>query len=86
VTFRVTWEQAALAELDEIWSTALDREGVENAARRIDIELTYNPLEAGESRGAEYRILFKYPVLVLFRVVERMREVQVLHVRPMKQR
>jgi plasmid stabilization system protein ParE len=84
VNFRVLWEEKALAELNEIWTRAIDREGVELASKRIDIELTYNPLAAGEARGSEHRVLFKFPVVVWFRVLERMREVHVLHVRPMK--
>ena len=43
--------------------------------------LRFKPLEAGESRSRDYRVLFKYPLVVWFRVVEGMSEVQVLHVR-----
>jgi hypothetical protein len=80
VTFRVAWENAALAELDEIWKASLDKEGIENTAIRVDTELAFNPLEAGESRSEGHRVLFKFPLVVWFRVVERIREVQVLHV------
>jgi plasmid stabilization system protein ParE len=81
VTYRVNWEDAALRELDEIWKASLDREGIENTATRINTELRYSPLEAGESRHDDYRVLFKFPLVVWFRVIERMQEVQVLHVR-----
>jgi plasmid stabilization system protein ParE len=84
VSYHVLWEDAALAQLDEIWNASLDKEGVQNTATRINTELTFNPLEAGESRSRNYRVLFKYPLLVWFRVMERLREVQVLHVRLVK--
>ena len=61
MTFRVVWESAALAELDDIWKAALDPEGIQSTATRIDTELTFNPLEAGEARDAEFRVLFKFP-------------------------
>ena len=72
---------AALTQLDEIWKASLDKEGIQNAATRINTELTFNPLEAGESRSRDYRVLFKYPLVVWFRIVERLNEVQVLHAR-----
>lgn len=81
MSYRVIWENAALAQLDAIWKASLDKEGIQNTATRINTELTFNPLEAGESRSRDYRVLFKYPLVVWFRVLERPREVQVLHVR-----
>jgi plasmid stabilization system protein ParE len=81
VSYRIIWEDVALAQLDEIWKASLDKEGIQNTATRINTELTFNPLEAGESRSRNYRVLFKYPLVVWFRVVERLSEVQVLHVR-----
>ena len=64
VTFRVTWNDVALWELDQIWLASVDREGIENVATRINIELTHHALEAGESRDSNNRILFKYPLTV----------------------
>jgi hypothetical protein len=84
VTYRVDWEILALAELDEIWNSAIDREGVENTATRINIELTFQPLEAGESRHDDYRVLIKFPLVVWYRVVQRIGMVQVLHVRAIR--
>jgi hypothetical protein len=43
------WDDAALAQLDEIWKASLDKEGLQNTATRINTELTFNPLEAGKS-------------------------------------
>jgi len=81
VTHRVIWENAALSELDDIWRASLDKEGIRNVVTRIDTELTHNPTEAGESREHNYRVLFKYPLIVWFRVADRLQEVHVLHVR-----
>lgn len=81
MSYQVIWEDAALVELDQIWKASLDKEGLQNTATRINTELTFRPLEAGESRSRDYRILFKYPLVVWFRVIERLKEVQVLHVR-----
>ena len=84
MTFHVVWEDAALAELDDIWNAAPDREGIQNTATRINTELEFNALEAGESRRPPYRVLFKFPLVVWFQVLERLQEVRVLHVRAMK--
>jgi plasmid stabilization system protein ParE len=81
VSYQVVWEDAALNELDDIWKASHDKEGVQNTATRIDTQLKFNPLEAGESRSRNYRVLIKYPLVVWFRVIERLNEVQVLHVR-----
>ena len=56
MNYRVTWEDAALAQLDEIWKASLDKEGIQNTATRINTELTFRPLEAGESRSRDYRV------------------------------
>ena len=81
VTYEVRWTEQALAELNEIWNTALDKEGIENTAKRIDIELTFRPLEAGESRSAVTRVLVKHPLVVYFQIHSRLPEVLVIHVR-----
>jgi hypothetical protein len=73
VSYRVIWEDAALAQLDEICKASSDKKGIQNTATRINTELTFRPLEAGESRGRDYRVLFKHPLVVWFRVVERLR-------------
>ena len=84
MTYRITWENAALAELDEIWRESSDKEGIENVAIRINTELTHRPGEAGKSRDDNERVLFKHPLVIWFRVLERLSEVQVLHVRMAK--
>lgn len=81
MSYHVVWEDAALAQLDEIWKASPDKEGIQNTATRINAELEFNALEAGESRSRNYRVLFKYPLVIWFRVVGRLSEVHVLHVR-----
>jgi hypothetical protein len=56
-------------------------DGIQNTATRINTERGFKPLEAGESRSRDYRVRFKHPLVIWFRVVEGMSEVQVLHVR-----
>ena len=84
MTFRVEWETAALDDLDQIWREADDKEGIENTAVRINTELTYQPLSAGESRDNGRRVLFKFPLIVWFRVLAERQEVRVLHVYAIK--
>jgi plasmid stabilization system protein ParE len=80
VSYRVIWSDDALSELNAIWETSADSEGVKNTATRVNIELEFVPLEAGESRDENVRVLIKHPLVVWFRVIERLAEVQVLHV------
>jgi plasmid stabilization system protein ParE len=80
VSYRVIWSDDALSELNGIWETSADSEGVKNTATRVNIELEFVPLEAGESRDENVRVLIKHPLVVWFRVIERLAEVQVLHV------
>jgi nitric oxide synthase oxygenase domain/subunit len=80
VTYRVLWQDAALLELDEIWLASADKEGIQTVAMRVNTELAFRPREAGESREGNDRVLFKFPLIVWFRVIERMNEVLVLHV------
>ena len=84
MTYQVIWEDSALAELHGIWQVSIDKDGIQQVAKRIDIELTHNPRQARESRHEDFRVLFKYPLVVWFRVLERMQMVQVLHVRLVK--
>ncbi len=80
MTFRVTWDPEAESELQRIYDAAIDKEGVANAATRVGLELAAVPLGAGESRDEETRILFKFPLIVWYRVNERMRDVAVVRV------
>lgn len=80
MTFRVTWDPEAEDELQRIYDIAIDKEGVANAATRIGLQLAAVPQESGESRDENTRILFKFPLIVWYRIDERLREVAVVRV------
>lgn len=76
--WQVFWNESADNELAQIWLTAPDRQAVSNAAREIDELLRRDPLNAGESREGNYRILFVSPLVVQYEVIEPDRKIQVL--------
>jgi plasmid stabilization system protein ParE len=80
MSFSVVWRRSAEQELAEIWLIASDRNRVTDAARDIDELLKTRPLESGESRGDEFRVLFVEPVGVFYRVDEADLRVTVLQV------
>lgn len=77
----VTWKPGIRQSLQQLYEAASDKEGFLQMIKRVSLELSANPLEAGESRDKGARILFKYPLVLWYRVNERMREVTVLRVR-----
>jgi hypothetical protein len=81
VNYRVIWELPARTSLQQLYDAARDQEGLVQTVTRIDLELSANPAEAGESREVGTRILFKYPLIVWFQINERMKEVMVFQVR-----
>jgi plasmid stabilization system protein ParE len=81
VTYRVVWDDRALDELDGIRRQYPDKEGLNHVVSRLDTQLSHQPNEAGESRHRNYRVLFKYPLVVWFEIMDRMREVRIVHVR-----
>ncbi len=69
--FRVDWSPSAHAELANLWNDALDRDVVTKAADSIDIALTRQPLEFGESRDDPLlHVGFVLPLGVAFQVDE----------------
>ena len=84
MSYRVVWDKRALAELDDIRREFLDKEAIQHVVTRVDTQLTYQPAEAGESRHENYRVLFKYPLVVWFEVIEQTQDVRVVHVRTLK--
>lgn len=79
--YRVIWHPRALPALRQIFDAAFDKEGVEHAVKRIELELGANPTEAGESREFNTRIHFKFPLIIWFFVDEPMKEVWVVNVK-----
>lgn len=83
--YSVAWDPDAIEALQRIYDASPDQEGLVNTVTRIGIELSLNPIQAGESREHGKRILFKYPVVVVFRIVDRLQSVSILEIRPMRQ-
>jgi len=70
MTFTVVWKPSAERCLAEIWTEATNRQAVTKAADSIDSLLRDNPLQAGESRDLNTRILTVAPLWVYFDVHE----------------
>jgi len=66
---RVESHQAALDELARIWISANSalRSAVTSATRNIDRRLSRLGAAAGESRPGGRRILFEFPLTIIFR-------------------
>jgi hypothetical protein len=82
VNYDVYWSPTILEQLQGIHDTASDQEGIRNTITRIELELGSIPHEAGESRDGNFRILFKFPLVVWYRIDERLRQVVITDVRP----
>lgn len=70
MTYTVVWRPTAERKLAEIWSSAPDRQAVAEAANAVDALLRSTPLEVGESRAEETRILVVRPLAVYYDVQE----------------
>jgi plasmid stabilization system protein ParE len=79
--YTVVWKKSAADRLAEIWMAAADRGAVSVAADNIDAALRNNPLECGESRDENTRILIVPPLAVLYEVDQADRRVTVLAIR-----
>ncbi len=64
----VLYRPSAQDHLANIWLTAPDQQAVADAADEIDRILAANPLDAGESRGGNSRIIIERPLTVLYDV------------------
>ena len=70
MTYTVVWRRSAERTLAEIWTSADDRQTVRDAADAIDALLRASPLEVGESRVANTRILTVLPLSVYYDIHE----------------
>jgi hypothetical protein len=80
MTYTVLWRPVAEQRLAAIWTTAIDRNAVTQAAYAIDEALRADPEQVGESRADDVRILFEGPLGALFTVSPDDRVVYVLSV------
>jgi hypothetical protein len=78
--FSIYRNQSALVPLNEAWAQADAglREEILQASHRVDQQLQNDPLEQGESRDGQTRILFEAPVAVTFAVDEAKKLVRIL--------
>ena len=80
MNFVVLWMPTAIDTLADTWMSAPDRDAITEASQRIDILLATHPLDVGESRDADRRIVFDPPIQVLYRVLSFPKRVEVLSV------
>lgn len=66
--YAVFWNPAAEARLAELWMAAMDKQAVANAADQIESLLARTPLDVGESRAGNERILAVAPLGVRYDV------------------
>ena len=78
--FTVSWLRSAEMELARLWLDAEDRATLATAANEIDRLLRSCPLDVGESREKDRRILLLSPLGVKYSVSADDRLVRVLHV------
>ena len=78
--FTVSWTADAEQALTRFWLGARDRISMDEAVVAIEHELATNPMNAGESRGGNYRLLIVEPMTVLFSVRPDDRLVKVVHI------
>ena len=68
--YTVVWRPTAERALADIWTSAADRQAVAEAANAIDALLRFRPLEVGESRAENTRILVVRPLSLYYDVYE----------------
>ena len=87
MTYTVEWLPAAEDDLARIWTAAVDRKAITDAANAIDTLLERDPYSRSESRSDQAQIMFMLPLGVLFDVDETRRVVSVWAVwRPRRRR
>lgn len=62
MTYSVLWTPTARRLLADLWLSAADRNSVQRAADSIDRILQSDPLQAGESRVVNIRIIVEPPL------------------------
>lgn len=78
--FTVSWLRSAEMELTSLWLETKDRAALATAANEIDRLLRLCPLDVGESREKNRRMLLVSPLGVIYTVSADDRVVRVLHV------
>ena len=80
--FHVAWLQTALDQLASLWLQAdsLLRQAITSATHQIDHKLRTDPLGHSESRPGGRRVLFGFPLGILFKIEADGKTVSVLRV------
>ena len=79
--FTVIWDASAEQRLAQLWTdNPAIRQEITAAADSIDSTLAFEPDSIGLPRGAS-RYVVQAPVAILFRVVDKDRQVRVLYVK-----
>jgi hypothetical protein len=84
--YTVVWKPSAQRRLAEIWMSTSDRAAIARTADDIDRMLGTQPLQIGESREVNSRILVEPPLAVVYDVSPDDRLVSVLSVRALPER
>jgi hypothetical protein len=66
----VLWTPRTERKLASLWATSEDRRSIADAANKIDEALASNPLEVGESRSGNNRIIPEPPLGAIYRTRE----------------
>ena len=66
--FRVRWTRTASNQLATIWTHAPDQNAVTAASHRIEQLLRRDPANQGEDRPNGRRVIFRAPLVVLYRI------------------
>ncbi len=70
MNYTVVWRPTAEQALAQIWTDAVDRQAVTDAADLIDAMLGSSPRAVGESRAGDTRILTAMPLSIYYDVHE----------------
>jgi plasmid stabilization system protein ParE len=66
MSYTVVWRPTAERTLAQLWTAAIDRQAIANAADLIDAMLGSSPQEVGEARAGVTRILTVMPLSVYY--------------------
>ena len=78
--YTVVWKPAAERLLMEIWMRAKDRDAVAQAADSLDVVLSTNAEQQGESRDEGIRVTFSAPLGIYYEASAADRQARVLAV------
>jgi len=68
--YTVIWRPTAERKLAELWNSDQDRKAITDAANALDALLRSSPLEIGESRAGNSRVLTVFPLSLYYDVYE----------------